>query len=308
MRTGAILSTGLHAGVIALAWFGLPHLRADPPELDAIVFVRLADLGEVTNLPPEEAAPARNEPRPEPKPPPPRPAPPRAAAAPPPPAPPPAPAPEPRRAALAPPAPAAAPPARPEPEPAPRPAPKPAAAPKPAPRPKPRPAAAPAPPTPRPKAPAPERGFAALLKDLKRDTAPPAPKPREREKTLLERAREAARAGSDRDYDPSRPVTLSEIEAVRRQIARCWNVAAGARRAEALAVEIEMTMNPDATVREARVADRARMDSDPFYRAAAESALRAIRHTDCVPLDLPLDKYKAWKSFTFNFDPKDMLR
>ena len=69
MRLGATMSVGLHAVVIALAWFGLPHLRSDPPELDEIVFVKLADLGDVTNVPPETSEPKREKPEPEPKPP-----------------------------------------------------------------------------------------------------------------------------------------------------------------------------------------------------------------------------------------------
>ena len=54
--------------------------------------------------------------------------------------------------------------------------------------------------------------------------------------------------------------------------------------------------------------DGARMNSDPFFRAAAESALRALSHPDCIPLKLPVGKYEVWKSFTFNFDPKNMLQ
>ena len=69
-----------------------------------------------------------------------------------------------------------------------------------------------------------------------------------------------------------------------------------------------MVMNQDATVRQARVVDAARMNSDPYYRAAAESALRALGHPDCIPLKLPLDKYEVWRNFTFNFDPSKMLQ
>ena len=103
-------------------------------------------------------------------------------------------------------------------------------------------------------------------------------------------------------------MTISEIDVLRQQIAGCWNIAAGARQAESLSVEIEMRMNPDATVRTARVVDGVRMNSDPFFRAAAESALRALSHPDCIPLKLPVGKYEVWKSFTFNFDPKNMLQ
>jgi len=314
MRLGASLSIGLHTAIIAFAWFGLPHLRSDPPELDDIVYVKLAELGDVTNVPPEtsEPQPKKEEPKPEPpkakpKPPPP---PVQEAVIPPPPPPAPLPKPEPE---------VAAPPPKPEPKPAPKPEPKPepaAVTPKPAPKPAPRPKPRPAAPKPRPapppkpkqaKKPPPEDRMASLLKNLKK--LPPAPtKPVEREKSLVERAREAARNQSTRDFDPDKAVTMSEIEAVRQQLAQCWNIGVGSKGAEALSVEIEMIMNPDATVREARVVDRARMNTDPFFRTAAENALRALGHQDCIPLKLPLDKYETWKKFTFNFDPSKMLQ
>lgn len=318
MKLGATLSAGLHAGIIAVVWFGLPHLRSDPPVLDDIVFVKLADLGDVTNVPPEAAKPDQPKPDPKPEPPKARPKPPpppvRQAAIP-------APPPPPRPAPVQPPepkpevAPVVVPP-KPRPKPA---APKPepvVTPPKPAPRPKPRPTTPQPKPTPKVKLtppkpkPAPvEKKFSSLLKNLKKDRPPePTPAKPKPEKSLVERAREAARNQSNRAFDPNQEVTVSEIEAVRRQIAQCWNIATGARQADALAVEIEMVMNPDATVREAKVVDRARMNTDPFYRAAAESALRALSHPNCIPLKLPLDKYGIWKTFTFNFDPKDMLQ
>ena len=155
--------------------------------------------------------------------------------------------------------------------------------------------------------PVPEQKFSSLLKNLKK-SAPTPTAPTEKKKSLVERAREAARNQSTRDFDPNAAVTVSEIQAVRQQLAQCWNVAAGARRADALSVEIQMIMNPDATVRQARVVDASRMNTDPYFRAAAESALRALGHPDCIPLKLPLDKYDVWKNFTFNFDPSKMLQ
>lgn len=313
MRLGATMSVGLHAIVIGIAWFGLPHLRSDPPELDDIVFVKLADLGDVTNVPPETTEPPRKQPKVEPKP-----EPPKAKPKPPPkpvqsaaiPAPPP---PEPVAKPIVEPTPVVVPPKpAPKPKPAPRPKPKPAvAAPKPLPRPKPKPVTAKPPPRPEPpvkrKPPPAKRDFSSLLKNLKKDTPKPAA-PVERKKSMVERAREAARNQSNRDFDPNAKVTMSEIEAVRQQLSQCWNVAAGARRADALSVEIAMVMNPDATVREAQVVDAGRMNSDPYFRAAAESALRALGHPNCIPLKLPLDKYDVWKNFTFNFDPSKMLQ
>ena len=52
MRLGITLSIGLHTLVILITWFGFPHLRREPPVLDDIIFVKVADVAKVTNLPP----------------------------------------------------------------------------------------------------------------------------------------------------------------------------------------------------------------------------------------------------------------
>lgn len=108
-------------------------------------------------------------------------------------------------------------------------------------------------------------------------------------------------------FDPNRSLSVSEMDAIRRQVSNCWLVPAGAKDAGALIVEIDVVMNPDRTVRSATVVDRARMAADPFFRAAAESALRALRSPTCTPLKLPPEKYETWNRFTITFDPKDML-
>ena len=64
MRLGATLSVGLHVVAIAVAWFGLPHLRSEPAVLDDLVFVKLSDLGDVTNVPPQTREPIQKKPKP----------------------------------------------------------------------------------------------------------------------------------------------------------------------------------------------------------------------------------------------------
>lgn len=46
---------------------------------------------------------------------------------------------------------------------------------------------------------------------------------------------------------------------------------------------------------------------DSYFRAAADSVLRAIRNPRCNPLELPADKYDLWKEMTVTFDPREML-
>ena len=108
---------------------------------------------------------------------------------------------------------------------------------------------------------------------------------------------------------PARPSSLpraSEVDLVRQQIARCWNVPAGARDAKDLVVEIRVVVDPDGTVRQATIVDQARL-SDPFFRAAAESARRAFFNPLCRPLHLPPDKYAIWRDLVVDFSPKDIL-
>ena len=102
-------------------------------------------------------------------------------------------------------------------------------------------------------------------------------------------------------------MTMSEMDALRRQLSRCWNIMAGAEGAEQLIVELKMEVNPDRTLRNAEVTDLGRYARDPFFRAAADSALRAVRNPLCNPLNLPPDKYDQWKVITVRFDPREMF-
>jgi hypothetical protein len=52
----------------------------------------------------------------------------------------------------------------------------------------------------------------------------------------------------------------------------------------------------------------ARYSRDSRYRAAADSARRALTNPRCNKLPLPPDQYVNWQTATFTFDPKDILR
>lgn len=112
---------------------------------------------------------------------------------------------------------------------------------------------------------------------------------------------------SDR-YDPSIQMTMSEKDMIRNQLSKCWNVPAGAKDAQNLSIMIHIEYNRDAMPIKVEVAaeSKARYNSDPFFRTAAESAIRAVQM--CAPLKgLPADRYNGWSEMDVNFDPKDML-
>jgi outer membrane biosynthesis protein TonB len=102
-------------------------------------------------------------------------------------------------------------------------------------------------------------------------------------------------------------LTITEEDALRRQIEQCWNPPVGARDAQNLIVEVIIDVNPDRTVANAEIVDKGRYASDPFFRAAADSAVRAVRSPKCSPLELSVDKYEQWKRINFTFDPREML-
>lgn len=106
---------------------------------------------------------------------------------------------------------------------------------------------------------------------------------------------------------PGPKMSMSEIDALRRQIEQCWSPPAGAPEAENLVVEVDLTINPDGRVQQAQIVDTARMFRDPYYRAAAESVLRAIKNPHCTPLKLPPDKYDLWRETKLTFNPRDLM-
>ena len=109
----------------------------------------------------------------------------------------------------------------------------------------------------------------------------------------------------------SEKLSASEIDAIaaalNNQFRGCWNLMAGARNAEDIIVKINLVLRPDRSVQSARIVDQWRYNQDSFYRAAADEAMRAVRHPNCEVLDLPADKYDLWKNLTFNFNPSAQL-
>ena len=102
-------------------------------------------------------------------------------------------------------------------------------------------------------------------------------------------------------------LTASEIDVVRQQLSRCWNIPAGARDAKDLVVTIRGSIAPDGTGAAGDDRRSGPGSSDPFFRAAAESARRAFFHPLCTPLRLPPEKYEVWKTFEIELSPKDIL-
>ena len=315
MRRGVLFSSFLHLAVLGLAYFHLWDLIFPPQPLeDTPIAVELINIAPETRAtrpnqtPPKPQAKPEDEtvegpkdlPKQPPKPVPPPPAPAPSAAPPP--------APPPPQVAQAQPEPPKAEP-KPEQPPPPPPPPAPAPTPKPPPPEPPKPTPPPPPPPPKPMPPPDpnkkkqdEQAFDALLKNLSKRAetqkadVPPKPAPPQQQ----------AKASSQPVAPLGPQLTTSEIDVVKQQIEHCWSPSAAAKEAHDLVVDITAEVADDGRVVSAQITSTARM-GDPFYRAAAESALRAVLNPQCSPLKLPPEKYQQWKTLDLTFNPKDLL-
>ena len=93
--------------------------------------------------------------------------------------------------------------------------------------------------------------------------------------------------------------TAAEIDILRNHVRQCWNAPYAANELNKI-INLKIFTNPDGSVVNVQIIDVAFYKKDPVYRAAADSARRAVK--DCSPLPLPKNKYDLFKIFTFNFD------
>ncbi len=121
-------------------------------------------------------------------------------------------------------------------------------------------------------------------------------------------ARVASR--TQRGFGDQNAMTMDLSDSLKNQIEQCmnWGTVAGAPNAQSIFVVVDVSLNPDGSVAQRpqleseSVAEAAR---DPYVRAAADAALRAI-HV-CAPYKLPADRYADWRNDRITFSPRDII-
>jgi hypothetical protein len=99
----------------------------------------------------------------------------------------------------------------------------------------------------------------------------------------------------------SATMTISEIDLLRQQLHSCLNLNVGVANLKEIKPVIYIEVNPNRTVKSAKVVNKEKLNN-PSFRTAAEAAMRAVNNPDCSPLMLPQDKYDLWKEINFTFD------
>mgnify|MGYP003877945209 CR=1 FL=1 len=101
-------------------------------------------------------------------------------------------------------------------------------------------------------------------------------------------------------------LSISEKDAIRRQFYRCWIVPAGAKNLKDLFVSIKIKLDKEWNVIYSKLINDNKLN-ESFFRAAAESALRAVNHPECKKLKVPEKKYATWKEIILDFDPSQSI-
>ena len=117
------------------------------------------------------------------------------------------------------------------------------------------------------------------------------------------RSTETASLGGDKTTGGSR-LSQSEMDALRGQVQRCWNIPAGAADAGNLRVSVQFKLDKNGALEGSPQVIRGGGNAG-VERAAAEAARRAVAR--CAPYNLPADKYDAWSDVIVNFDPSEMF-
>ncbi len=102
-------------------------------------------------------------------------------------------------------------------------------------------------------------------------------------------------------------LSISEIDAIAGRLRACWNLDPGAQGIKDMIIEVRVFLNKDGTVRDAKILDTSRYNSDKAFRSVAESARRAVYV--CQPYSIfanrYADKYDMWKTMLLRFNPLD---
>ena len=101
--------------------------------------------------------------------------------------------------------------------------------------------------------------------------------------------------------------TATLEQAIRAQVAPCWNPPIGGEDVRNMTVVLRIELNKNgAVVGMPEVLDQTGITpgNQAYARAFADSARRAVIR--CSPLQLPAEYYDAWKLFELNFDPSKM--
>ncbi|MCY6379313.1 hypothetical protein [Hoeflea prorocentri] len=99
-------------------------------------------------------------------------------------------------------------------------------------------------------------------------------------------------------------LSQSEMDALRGQIQRCWQIVPGLSDGGEVRVQVSMRLDRSGAI-EGQPDVQARGGTEQVRRVLAGGARRAVLR--CAPYNLPAEKYETWSEVVVNFDPSKMF-
>ena len=106
--------------------------------------------------------------------------------------------------------------------------------------------------------------------------------------------------GAEEARNPTAMMSQSELDALRAQVQRCWNLPVGWTDPREVTVVIRFKLNKDGTVNGTPSVEQ--YPAGNYGTVAAEGAVRAIMQ--CGPYQLPADKFDQWSEVQMRFSPQ----
>ena len=111
-------------------------------------------------------------------------------------------------------------------------------------------------------------------------------------------------AQKSRNVPQSNTLTASDMQALTKRLAECWNVPEGLRKAADLVVTVHVKLTKDGSLAEPPKVLNS--NPDPRFAVAAKSAIAGL--TRCAPFSfLPAAKYAAWREMIVDFNPRELF-
>ncbi len=162
----------------------------------------------------------------------------------------------------------------------------------------------------KPKPQAAEDDFAAVIKSVEEGRKKEEDKEKDKEtEENFDEAVDFLSNAKESQYKEGVPMSISDKDAIRQQIMNNWSLDGGAKEIQNMVVTIRLSVQPDGTISKSEIVNQSKYNSDTFFRAMADSAMRAIIKSSPLQ-NLPADKYDVkdgWRELEINFDPREMV-
>lgn len=109
---------------------------------------------------------------------------------------------------------------------------------------------------------------------------------------------------SSDSFDDTQSLSISEIDAIKSQIQKCWTEPAGGLKKDGLSVLLKIKLLIDGNVEDIKVKEAPKSENTIMNQLAIDTAIRAIKM--CAPYKMPMNSYNSWKELEIMFDPREM--